>query len=88
MAAHIRQQIAVLKQKVQETGHDLDRCKQEQEAFSMEYYTFKERGSQLEQFVMQHGDQHPDVKKHKAQKESMEKNIKTKVFTVNLKSLV
>lgn len=79
MAAHIRQQIHVLKQKVQETGLDLDRCRQEQEAFSVEYYTFRERNIQFESFVQQHGDQHPDAKKHRTSKEGMEKAIKQKV---------
>ena len=82
VAAHIRQQIAVLKQKVQETGQEMDVCKQEQEAFSVEYYTFRERNVQFESFVAQHGEQHPDVKKHRASKESMEKAIKQKVILV------
>ncbi len=79
LAAHVRQQIAVLKQKVQETGQHMDQCKQEQEAFSVEYYTFRERNVQFESFVAQHGEQHPDVKKHRTSKESMEKAIKDKV---------
>jgi len=41
MAAHLRQRIAELKQRVLDTGVDLDRCKQDQEAFSVEYYTFR-----------------------------------------------
>ena len=82
MAAHIRQQIAVLKQKVQETGQEMDVCKQEQETFSVEYYTFRERNVQFESFVAQHGEQHPDVKKHRASTESMEKAIKQKVILV------
>ena len=81
MGAHIRQQIPILKQKIQETGIELDRCRQEQEAFSVEYYTFRERKVQFESFVQTHGEQHPDVKKHRTQKDSMEKTIKKKVST-------
>jgi len=79
MSTHLRQKIAELKQRTLETGAELDRCKQDQEAFSVEYYTFRERNLQFETFVQQHGDQHPDVKKHKASKETMEKTIKQKV---------
>ena len=83
MATHIRQQIAILKQKVQGTGVELDRCRQEQEAFSVEYYTFRERNVQFESFVQQHGEQHPDVKKHKTNKETMEKAIKQKYLNLS-----
>ncbi len=58
---------------------DLDRCRQEQEAFSVEYYTFKERNIQFENFVQQHGEQHPDVKRHRISKDAREKSIKQKV---------
>lgn len=88
MASHIRQQIAVLKQKVHETGLELDRCRQEQEAFSVEYYTFRERNIQFESFVQTHGDQHPDAKKHKASKENMEKAIKQKVIPISILRLM
>ena len=79
VATEIRQQIAMLKQRVNAAGGELDRCRQEQEAFSVEYNTFKERNVQFEQFILQNGDSHPDSKKLKANKETMEKAIKQKV---------
>ncbi len=37
---------------------------------------------QFESFVSQHGEQHPDVKKHRANKETMEKAIKQKYLAL------
>ena len=82
MAAQIRQQISTHKQKVQETGAELDRCRQVQEAFSVEYYTFREKNVQFESFVEQHGEQHPDAKKFRASKETMEKDIRNKYLAL------
>ena len=62
---------------------ELDRIRQEQEAFSVEYYTLKEKNIQLESYVHQHGEQHPDVKKFKAGKENMEKAIKQKYLNLS-----
>ena len=76
LASKIRQQIALLRQKVQETGQELDRCRQEQEAFSMEFHSFREKNVQFESFVQQNGAEHPDVKRYRATKETMEKHIK------------
>ena len=57
LASQIRQQIEILKGRVSETGVELDRCRQEQEAFSMEYYSFREMAQKCEsmqQQVMNH----------------------------------
>ena len=83
VGSQIREQITALKQRVQETGADLDKCRQEQEAFSVEYYTFKERDVQLSNFVAANGENHPDAKKHKAAKESMEKAIRQKYLNLS-----
>lgn len=53
LSNQIRQQIEILKGKVTETGLELDRCRQEQEAFSMEYYTFKENNAKFESMQAQ-----------------------------------
>ena len=39
----------------------------------------KENIFKFDSLLQQHGDQHPDVKRLKANKENMEKNIKEKV---------
>jgi uncharacterized protein (DUF3084 family) len=83
MASIIRQEIAALKQQVSTTGTELDRIKQEQETFSTEYYDFKGKCIQFENFKQQHGDAHPDVKKFKASKDSMEKHIRNKYINLN-----
>ena len=53
VASQIRQQIEVLKGKVAETGVELDRCRQEQEAFSVEYYTLRESHVKYENMEQQ-----------------------------------
>lgn len=53
LAAQIRQEIELLKSKVAETGSVLDKCRQEQEAFSMEYYTYKENNAKFESMKQQ-----------------------------------
>lgn len=53
LAAQIRSEIELLKGKVTETGTVLDRCRQEQEAFSMEYYTYKENNAKFESMKQQ-----------------------------------
>ena len=42
-----------LKVKVSETGAELDRIRQEQEAFSMEYYSFREMSGKFESMKQQ-----------------------------------
>ena len=79
----IRQQLVLLKQKVGETGTELDKCKTEQEQFSVEYYACRENSSRLQALQQQHGEQHQQVKALKAQKEAMEKSIRVKVFLAN-----
>jgi len=78
VANKIRQQLASLKQKIGETGGELDRCKTEQEQFSVEYYACRENSGRLTSLQQQHGDQNPQVKALKAQKEAMEASIRTK----------
>lgn len=82
IADQIRQQITSLKQRVQETGLELDRCKQEQEAFSVEYYHLQEKNIQFQSFVQQNGEQHPDVKKYRATKEGMENATRQKYLSL------
>jgi hypothetical protein len=45
----------------------------------VEYYTMKENSYKFTALLEQHGEQHPDVKRLKLTKESLEKNIKDKV---------
>ncbi len=82
LAAQIRQQIEILKGKVSETGMELDRCRQEQEAFSMEYYTFKENTAKLESMVAQYGEQNPETVRVKKQHEAMNKSIRTRYLNL------
>ena len=53
VASQIRQQIENLKGRVSETGVELDRCRQEQEGFSVEYYTFRESQTKFESMQQQ-----------------------------------
>jgi signal transducer and activator of transcription 5B len=78
IASKIRQQLVLLKQKVGETGAELDKCKTEQEQFSVEYYACRENSSRLTALQQQHGEQHQQVKALKTQKEAMEKSIRVK----------
>ena len=79
MAAQIRQEIAKLAQNVQNTAVALDQIRQEQEVFSTEWHTIKEKNVQFDAFLQQHGDQHPEAKKIKTGKGEMEKRIKNTV---------
>ena len=76
--------MVALKQKVTETGAELDACKTAQEQFSVEYYACRENSSRLQNLQQQHGEQHHQVKSLKAQKEEMEKNIRQKVIILHL----
>ena len=49
----IKEQIKVLRTKYSETVMELDRCKQEQEAFSVNYHTFMEKSAKQEQISKQ-----------------------------------
>ena len=53
IASQIRQHLSNLKVKVSETGAELDRIRQEQEAFSMEYYSFREMSGKFESMKQQ-----------------------------------
>ena len=79
VANKIRQQLAIMKQKIGETGGELDRCKNELEQFSVEYYACRENSSRLTNLQQQYGDQNHEVKALKAQKEAMETSIRNKV---------
>jgi len=82
IGSQIRQTLENLKGKVSETGVELDRCRQEQEAFSVEYYTFKETNHKYEILLQQHGPQKPEVVQMKKQKEAMEKSIRNKYINL------
>ena len=88
IASKIRQQLVLLKQKVGETGTELDKCKTEQEQFSVEYYACRENSSRLTALQQQHGEQHQQVKALKTQKEAMEKSIRVKVGFRSLQRLL
>ena len=79
VASKIRSQLAMLKQKISETDDELKVCRTEQEQFSVEYYSCRENSNRLTALQQQHGDENPQVKQLKANKEQMEKNIKAKV---------
>ena len=79
VANKIRQQLALLKQKIGETGGELDRCISELEQFLLEYYACREHSSRYTTLQHQHGDQNTQVKALKAQKEAMEASIKNNV---------
>jgi len=74
----IRQKLSLLKQKVAETGSELERCKHEQEAVTMEIYTFKENDAKYDQYKLQNGEANSDVKKLKINRDKMELGIKQK----------
>ena len=85
MGAQIRSELGVLKQRVTETGLELERCRNNQEAFSVEYHMLREQIAGFNTFVEQNGEQHPDCKKHRAKKELLEKQIKEAVSEIYLK---
>ena len=74
----IKQQLVLLKQKVGETGAELDKCKSEQEQFSVEYYACRENSNRLTALQQQHGEQHQQVKALKTQKETIIESKKLK----------
>jgi len=74
----IRQKLSLLKQKVAETGSELERCKHEQEAVTTDIYTFKETDAKYEQLKQQNGEAHTEVKKWKVSRDKMELGIKQK----------
>ena len=53
MDVQIKQQIKFLRSQYNETLMELDRCKQEQEAFSVTYHTFMENKNKIEQMAKQ-----------------------------------
>ena len=48
LSTQIRQQIEILNGKIAETGVDLDRCKQDQENFRLEYYKSRESNAKFQ----------------------------------------
>ena len=74
----IRQQLSVLKQKINETAAQLSNCRTEHEQFSVEYYACKENANRLQALQQQHGEGDPKVKAFKQSKEQLEKQIKTR----------
>ena len=53
MNMQMKEQIKVLRTKYSETQMELDRCKQEQETFSVNYHTFMEKSAKQEQISKQ-----------------------------------
>jgi len=85
LASQIRQQIEILKGRVSETGVELDRCRQEQEAFSMEYYSFREMAQKCESMQQQLGEENPETKRLQKQHASMNNSIRTKYLSLTNK---
>jgi len=83
IGAQIRQTIEKLKNNVTETNSELDRCKQDQEAFSVEYYSFREQNQRYEAMLQQNGPQKPEVVQMKKQKESATKTIQERFHNLN-----
>ena len=81
MGEEIRSQLTILKQRVTETGLELERCRQVHEAFTADYFTAKEQAYSFNNFVQQNGENHPDVKKFRAKKDIFEKHVREKVKT-------
>ena len=77
-STRIRQQLSILKQKITETATQLSNCRTEHEQFSVEYYACKENANRLLALEQQHGKEDSKVKAFKAQKEALEKQIKTR----------
>jgi signal transducer and activator of transcription 5B len=83
IGAQIRQTIEKLKNNVTETNGELDRCKQDQEAFSVEYYSFREQNQRYEAMLQQSGPQKPEVVQMKKQKDSATKTIQERFHNLN-----
>merc|ERR1712018_394743 len=82
IGTQIRQKIEQLKASVTETSQELDRCKQEQEAFTIEYRSFQEQIRRYEAKVQQLGVQNAEVVQMRKQKEAIEKNIRQKYTNI------
>ena len=74
----IRQQLSILKQKINETATQLGNCRTEHEQFSVEYYACKENANRLQALQLQNGEEDAKVKAFKTQKEALEKQIKAR----------
>ena len=77
-STRIRQQLSILKQKINETATQLTNCRTEHEQFSVEYYACKENSNRLQVLQQQHGEEDAKVKAFKSQKEALEKQIKAR----------
>jgi len=85
IASQIRQHLSNLKVKVSETGAELDRIRQEQEAFSMEYYSFREMSGKFENMKQQLGEENPETKRLQKQHASTNNSIRTKYLSLTTK---
>jgi len=81
LASQIRQQIEVLKGKIHETSVELDRCKQEQEVFSGDYFLFRENKAKFDSMQQQLGSEQ-EVQKIKKQQDAMNKSIQAKYYSL------
>lgn len=78
----IKQQLSVLKQRVTESGNQLDHCRQGQEAFFVEFYSYKERSSRYEALLQEHGEQNQNVARLKLEIDALNRSIKQKYGTM------
>jgi len=82
MGSQIRHQLSILQTKVNDTGIELDRCRQEQEAVTVEFYSFKEMEAKFDAMRTQNGEASMDVKKLKQQRDRMEQQIRQKYMNL------
>jgi len=85
IASQIRQHLSTLRTKISECGAELDRIRQEQEAFSMEYYTFKEMDGKVQNMKQQLGEENPETKRLVKQHTSMNNSIRTRYISLTTK---
>jgi len=79
----IKQQIKFLQSQYNETSMELDRCKQEQEAFSVTYHTFLENEAKQKQMAIQLGDKNPDVVQNRKELDKMKQAMTEKYHMLN-----
>lgn len=79
----IKQQIKFLQSQHTETSMELDRCKQEQEAFSVTYHNFIENEAKQSQMAKQLGDKNPDVVQNRKELDKMKQAISEKYNMLN-----
>ena len=83
-SAEILQQLEILRQRTQETGEDLRRMEQEQEAFALEYHELSKIQASLNHFQTQpQSAQRQEFEKQLGLKRELsERKLNQKVFTL------